>query len=98
MLGHWAGTLAVLAWILWQFRRLQRLKKNVLTSADANICRQFAEVARQPGVRRLPAFVASREFDAPIAFGLFRPVVLLPAVMIEKLPEARAFPALGSVG
>lgn len=88
MLAHGLGSVAAAIWILRQWRRLSLLKRTARRVTGGNLYHQFQEVAGAVGVRRLPALLISSDLAAPIAFGLIRPAVLLPAVVTERLPRA----------
>jgi beta-lactamase regulating signal transducer with metallopeptidase domain len=87
-LGAWALASAVLVarvgWSLWALGRLKR----GATPAPASVRARFEELMRAvPGRRRASVLVCD-EIQAPVAAGVVKPAVLLPAFLADELSEA----------
>jgi GWxTD domain-containing protein len=86
MLLHISGALLILALIIIQKLRLRRLalratpaQNPVLISIHDELCRSMKPFGR-------PRLLMSRDNHAPIAFGTWKPVVVLPEALLTALP------------
>jgi beta-lactamase regulating signal transducer with metallopeptidase domain/HEAT repeat protein len=82
------GGLAVAGWVGWQLTRLHRWIRSgriVSEGAPRQILRELAE---NLGLRRVPQLRLSEKAQAPVAFGVLQPTILLPAAALDRLPQA----------
>ncbi|MBI2947950.1 MAG: HEAT repeat domain-containing protein, partial [Verrucomicrobia bacterium] len=86
MLAHAAGGLAFLSWLVWQVSRLSRVARRAYGLNQGELYEQFSLLSEQFALRRRPRLMVSAQIHTPIAFGLLRPTVMLPAAVVEKLP------------
>ena len=82
---HGIGCLVIGVWILREVIRLLRLARAVERVTDGPLHDCFAEVQRKLRINRPVRLLVSSEQILPMAFGTFRPVVMMPATAIEKL-------------
>jgi beta-lactamase regulating signal transducer with metallopeptidase domain len=87
MLLHLAGTVAVLAWIAGELVWLHRLIKHArcLANDEGSVRPEWTALARQ---LRLPRLLVAVQPCCPMAFGIFRPTVLLPRAVPERHSSA----------
>jgi beta-lactamase regulating signal transducer with metallopeptidase domain len=88
LLGAWAlGSLALMARVAWGLAALGRLKRSA-SSAPEPVAERFEEIMRTcPGFRRARVLI-SDEVAGPMAAGVVKPAVLLPAFLVEEVSEA----------
>ena len=81
MLGWLLGVLVLAGWIVATLRRLRRLHRGETASCDLPQWFEplLADTARKLGLRRVPKVVFSQWVSSPAVFGVFRPVILMPA-------------------
>lgn len=88
MLIHAAGTCAVLVWLAAGVLRLRRLARGAAVLRDGPLYDRTRAVARRLGVRAPRELLVSPAPVPPMAFGLFRRRVMLPASVVAALgPE-----------
>jgi beta-lactamase regulating signal transducer with metallopeptidase domain/HEAT repeat protein len=87
MLVHFAGLLVAAFWLLRQLWMLHRLRRMARALQAGPVYELFRTVAAEVGVRRLPTLMVSQELAVPVAFGVLKPTVLLPAIVAERLPQ-----------
>jgi beta-lactamase regulating signal transducer with metallopeptidase domain len=88
LLGAWAlGSLALMARVVWGLVALQGLKRRAL-SAPEHIALRFEEIMRACPGRRRARVLVSEEVNGPMAAGVVKPAVVLPAYLVEELSEA----------
>ena len=75
-----AGLLVMLVYLAIQRRSLRRLSYEASEVEDAEWTRLVAECARGMEVQRCVRLLRSRERSMPMAFGTFRPAILIPAI------------------
>jgi GWxTD domain-containing protein len=83
---HCSGALLILGWTA---ARKNRLRKLVLRSApvqDPVLAEAYDEISRSVKLSRRPRLLISEDNNAPIAFGVWRPVIILPQSLIATLP------------
>ncbi len=87
-LGAWAlVSLVLMARVAWGFFALIGLKRRA-AAAPEGVATRFEEIMRAcPGRRRADVLV-STEVSGPMAAGVLKPAVLLPAFLVEELSEA----------
>ncbi len=87
-LGAWAfGSLTLMARLAWGFVGLCGLKRRAV-AAPAGVGARFEGIMRAcPGRRRASVLISS-EVAAPMAAGVVKPAVLLPAFLVEDLSAA----------
>ncbi len=88
MLIHTGGTLFMLAAIGWQWRRLKHWARHSQSLTHPALARYVPELARRMKLARIPQVRLSPDAPAPMALGVLRPVILLPASALERLPES----------
>ncbi len=81
-LVHLLGMLAVVSWVIHSRIRLRRLCAGAV-KAEGALYEEFAALARGLGIRRRVRLLLSPENIAPMAFGILRPAVLIPARLHE---------------
>ena len=88
VLAGWAlGSLVLMARVGWGLVALGGLKRRAW-AAPAEVAERFEGIMRAcPGSRRARVLV-SDDVPGPIAAGIVRPAVLLPAFLVEELSEA----------
>jgi beta-lactamase regulating signal transducer with metallopeptidase domain len=77
---YFSGVLAMLLVAAVQRRSVQRLVRESTPTVDATWINLFAESAARMGVDRTVRLLRSRERSMPIAVGIRRPAIVLPAV------------------
>ena len=86
----WALVLAVgvsgflAAWLVFRWWQVARCVRRT-SAASAEISEMLAQARRQAGLRKNVALRVTSEAMSPAVCGLFRPVILLPQSLIEKL-------------
>lgn len=78
MLSHCVGTLIVALWIAWGLLAMRRTLRRATTAPDGELWRRFVELSQRLGLRHPPRLLLSCEPCGPAAFGVLRPMVILP--------------------
>lgn len=78
MLSHCVGTLIVALWIAWGLLVMHRTLRRAAAVLDGELWRRFVELSQRLGLRHPPRLLLSREPCGPAAFGVLRPMVILP--------------------
>jgi len=87
-LGAWAFlSLVLMARVAWGFFALIGLKQRAAAAPD-RVATRFEEIMRACPGRRRAAVLVSTEVAGPMAAGVLKPAVLLPAFLVEELSEA----------
>ncbi len=87
-LGAWAmGSLALLTRVAWGLAALGRLKRRA-QAAPEQIAERFEGIMGACPGRRRARLLVSDEVAGPVAAGVVKPAVLLPAFLAEDLSEA----------
>jgi len=92
MLLHAVGATLVSFWIVWSLLAMRRALRRATELPDGELRRQFVGLSKRLGLRQPPRLLLSREPCGPAAFGVLRPVVLLPNAMASL--EASALDAI----
>jgi len=79
---HALGIFAVAGWIAVQSARASLLARRADVRIPVRLRRRFARLARQMGLKPRVRLMASRRPVTPMAFGLLRPTVLIPASLL----------------
>lgn len=80
---HVAGSIIVLGYLLADAVRGRRLVRASAAVVDGPLHERCAIVAGRLGLRRMPRIWVSAQAAGPLAFGLFRRHVVLPALLVE---------------
>jgi beta-lactamase regulating signal transducer with metallopeptidase domain len=80
---HVAGSVIVLGALLADVVCGRRLIRASTAVAEGLLHERFAVVARRMGLRRMPRIWVSTDAEGPLAFGLFRRHIVLPARLTE---------------
>jgi len=83
------GGLALTLWLILGYIRLSRVycEKIEDDPLPESLSRLLSDTAEKLRLRRLPRVVVSPKIDSPAVFGVFRPVLLLPANRTMNLSE-----------
>ena len=73
------GMAAVSAWVITGYGAVRWLLRNARVVTNAQWRSQFDDARRQMGVRRQVRLLQAARALTPMTFGLFRPVIVLPA-------------------
>ncbi|HEY3964784.1 MAG TPA: carboxypeptidase regulatory-like domain-containing protein [Planctomycetaceae bacterium] len=87
MLSHLAGTALFLALCVLRALRLQGSCRR-MQPPSASLVESMTSLARRLGLWRIPALRVSQDALIPYSTGAFRPVVVIPARIIEQLSAA----------
>jgi len=88
VLGVWAlGSLILMARVAWGLVALGGLKRRAST-APVQVVERFEGIMRACPGRRRARVLVSDDVAGPIAAGLVKPAVLLPAFLVEQLSDA----------
>jgi beta-lactamase regulating signal transducer with metallopeptidase domain/Tol biopolymer transport system component len=87
MVGWLVGGVMLAIWLAAGYARLSRIycKEGSRDRAPESFMQLLADTARRLRLRRLPRVVVSQNVQSPAVFGVFRPVLLLPARGTEDL-------------
>jgi beta-lactamase regulating signal transducer with metallopeptidase domain/type II secretory pathway component GspD/PulD (secretin) len=72
------------AWSVFRWRQIARCIRETI-AASGELKEMFAEIRSRAGVRKMVRLQLTGESMSPAVCGLFRPVVLLPQSLIERL-------------
>ncbi|MBI2825595.1 MAG: hypothetical protein HYX69_13005 [Planctomycetia bacterium] len=91
LFAAWAvGAMALAAYVLAKWLACRRRWHASAVAVPDFVERQTRELAVRLGVRRRVRVLACREAAVPAVFGVWRPTILLPAALVERLaPDAR---------
>jgi beta-lactamase regulating signal transducer with metallopeptidase domain/thiol-disulfide isomerase/thioredoxin len=92
MLLHISGAMVAACGILRSLLAMRRTLHHTTEARDGELQRRFVRLSEQLGLRRRPRLLLSHEPCGPAAFGLLRPVVVLPNTV--ALLEASALDAI----
>ncbi|MBI4580101.1 MAG: biotin/lipoyl-binding protein [Planctomycetes bacterium] len=67
----------------WRLRRMYRLQSEELPERIAEIAHRLGQ---RLGIGRAVHIVAARAWEEPVAFGLLRPIVLMPMAVLTQCP------------
>jgi|GEM_PF-608015 len=83
-----AFSVLLAVWVLMRWRQITRIV-NRTTAASVEIDAMLSEARHLAGLRRNVALRVTAEAMSPAVCGLFRPVILLPQSLIEKLTTSQ---------
>lgn len=91
MLAHASGCVAAAGLVLADLAKLLRLSRRARAVAAGPLHARFLRLSREMGFRRPPRLLLSAEPVPPMAFGVLRRRVMLPASLVEApaSPHAR---------
>ena len=92
MLLHLFGALVAAFWILRSLLAMRRTLRRATEVSDGELQQRFVRLSEQLGLRRPPRLLLSHDPCGPAAFGVLRPVVVLPDAV--ALLEASALDAI----
>ncbi len=92
MLLHLFGALVAAFWILRSLFAMRRTLRRAAEVSNGELQRRFVRLSEQLGLRRPPRLLLSYDPGGPAAFGVLRPVVVLPDAV--ALLEASALDAI----
>jgi beta-lactamase regulating signal transducer with metallopeptidase domain len=95
LLLHLAGALLLLTLAAVQKVRLRRLVSQSIEVKDPVLAEAYGALCRSMKLSRRPQLLISRINHAPIAFGQWKPVVMLPEALIAALPLSEILIVLG---
>jgi len=76
----WAlGAAAFLGWVVWKHWRLVRLRAGLPAVGHLGVAQRAGQLATKLGLRRPVELLESAEIRSPVAFGVLRPALVLPA-------------------
>jgi beta-lactamase regulating signal transducer with metallopeptidase domain len=73
------GALVVVLWVAWRRLLLARFVRQQADCVDLAVVRRVRHLATSLGIRRDVRLLQADELAAPVAFGVWRPAVALPA-------------------
>lgn len=83
MLAHGLGALAVAAWLLAQWMKIARLVRRCEAIESGPLYDEVARLRQVLGLRRPVRVLLARQVVPPMAFGLWRPSVLVPEYLLD---------------
>jgi beta-lactamase regulating signal transducer with metallopeptidase domain len=86
MLAHAVGTLAVTAGLLAQWLRIGRIARRCELVEAGPLHEEVHRLRQMVGLRRSVRILVAREAVPPMAFGLWRPAVLVPRYLLDDAP------------
>jgi len=87
IVGVWLfGAMTLAVWHLGGFRHLVRLRRRGTGPAPAEIVRIMFRLSSRLGVRRSVSVLVSQMARVPTVLGWLRPVILLPASILDEMP------------
>ncbi|MHC5539755.1 M56 family metallopeptidase, partial [Singulisphaera rosea] len=88
MLLHTIGLLASGLWLLHGLLTMGRTIRRAAEVSDGEIRQRFIQLSERLGLRHPPRLLLSHESFGPAAFGVLRPVVIIPSVVAQLEPSA----------
>lgn len=82
---HGLGTIAVLGLIAAQASRLRNVRRVSRSRLGKRLGAHYRDLAIQLGVYRIPPLAVSETVDAPMAFGMAKPAIAVPAKIVRTL-------------
>ena len=92
MMAVWIIVMVALSlWVVIRFRKLRKFHAGKFHSADLPqwFGPLLTRTAEKLGLRKHPEITLSRNISSPAVFGVFRPVLVLPAPAIHRLSQKR---------
>ncbi len=87
LVAHLAGIVVVGLWITKQWWRLLHIKQESSGIQEGELSVRMRQLIKRLKFRRKIDFRVSDKVDSPIAFGIFKPVIMLPYGFLERLSE-----------
>ena len=88
----WLIVLVTLSlWVVIKFRKLRKFHVGKFSSADLPqwFGPLLVRTTKKLGLRKPPEIALSRNISSPAVFGVFRPVLVLPAATVHRLSQKR---------
>jgi parallel beta-helix repeat protein len=88
----WLIVLVALSlWVVVRFRKLRKFNDGRFSSTDLPqwFVPLLTQTAEKLGLRKIPKIALSRNISSPAVFGVFRPVLVLPAQSVRSLSQKR---------
>lgn len=95
LLLHLSGGLLILALAAWQRFRLGKLASRATEVQDPVLTETYEALLQSMKLVHKPQLLISRDNHAPITFGIWRPVVILPEALASTLPLSEIRMILG---
>jgi ankyrin repeat protein/beta-lactamase regulating signal transducer with metallopeptidase domain len=95
LLLHLVGALVILALAAAQKIRLRRLASQSIAVKDPALAEAYHALCRDMKLSRRPRLLISKDNHIPMAFGLWKPVVMLPESLVAVLPLSETLVVLG---
>jgi GWxTD domain-containing protein len=86
LLLHFAGASLILAAAAVQKLRLRRLASRATAAQDPALAETYNVLCQDMKLFRKPRLLISRDNRAPITYGAWKPVVMLPHALVASLP------------
>jgi hypothetical protein len=83
---HVVGAAVVMVWVAIQAARLRLLAKLAQPVKDETVLQACNALAARVGLKRSPQLRALKGTCSPMAFGLVKPTIVLPEVVLHNLP------------
>jgi ankyrin repeat protein/beta-lactamase regulating signal transducer with metallopeptidase domain len=95
LLLHLSGALLIVTLAVVQKVRLRRLASRSSEVQDLALAEAYNALSRSMKLSRKPRLLISEDNHAPIAFGLWKPVIMLPEALVASLPLSEILVVLG---
>ena len=83
MLLHAAGCAVMAVWLAIQWRNLKRVMREAHELHGGEVYEGFRRMAKEAGLIRVPRLYVNGKMASPFAYGLLRPVVVLPEYVLH---------------
>ncbi len=95
MLLHLLGAFVILGLVVLQKLRLRQLSLGATPATDPELLQAHEDLRAAMRLGRQPRLLLSNRDHAPMTFGTWKPVVVLPADLVEALPRSELRVILG---
>jgi beta-lactamase regulating signal transducer with metallopeptidase domain len=95
MLLHGLGALSLLAMVLWQQLCLRRLVRLAVPAENPDLLKDYNDLCDRMKLRRRPRLLISGGEHAPMTFGVWNRVILLPHGLVSSLTAPEIAVILG---
>jgi ankyrin repeat protein/beta-lactamase regulating signal transducer with metallopeptidase domain len=95
LLLHLLGALLIVTLAVVQQTRLRRLAYRSSEVQDLALAEAYNALSRSMRLSRKPRLLISKDNHAPIAFGLWKPAIMLPETLVSSLPLSEILVVLG---
>src|SRR5580704_1131618 len=89
-----AGALAFATFMAWNLKRASRRLKRTALPLDPTLLDQSNDCARRLALRKRVRFVVTSAPVGPAAYGILRPVVVLPHSIVKQMPPSALAPII----